>query len=64
MQDTLLHFKELSDTDYIAVSKLEQKFHSLYIQLANNTQLSKLYEANWGIGIVFYMYILSKMPIR
>ena len=50
-------------TEYTKVSDLESRFHRLYVSLASNSQLTKLYEDNWSVGSIFYMFSLSKQPV-
>lgn len=53
----------LSNTEYSRAAELENRFHTLFVSLASNSQLTKIYEDNWGIGSIFYMFSLSKMPV-
>ncbi len=54
---------EIRDTDYTRAAELENRFHTLFVSLASNAQLTKIYESNWGVGSMFYMFTISKMPI-
>ena len=46
-----------------AAAELETKFHTLYISLCGNPQIMKLYESNWSIGTMFYMYSATNLPL-
>ena len=52
-----------SSSEFAKASDLESRFHKLYISLASNSQLTKIYEDNWSVGSIFYMFSLSKQPV-
>ena len=49
----------LSDLD--AIRDIDTRFHTLLVQLAGNAQLSRLYEFNWSVGSVFFVYSVGKV---
>ena len=55
---------KLTDTDFQVISRMEKKFHTDYMKLANNNQLLKLYESNWGVGFAVFTYVISNVPIH
>jgi len=63
MYDLVDGLENLEDTDYQKAGDLDLKFHTLYVSLANNEQLSKVYESNRGVGATYYMYSMTKMPL-
>jgi len=64
MESWAIELKSLPDTAYDQITVYENRFHSAYIKLANNGQLLKLYESNWGIGVAVYTYIIAKVPVQ
>lgn len=53
----------LNNTDYTRAAELENRFHILFVSLASNSQMTKIYENNWGVGSMFYMFTIARMPI-
>ena len=64
MEDLANQLQKLSATAYHQVTVLENQFHTNLIKLTNNSQLLRLYEANWGVGFATYTYLISNSPIR
>ena len=56
-------FETALEAGYPAAAELETKFHTLYISLCGNPQIMKLYESNWSIGTMFYMYSATNLPL-
>ena len=52
-----------SDYEYDVASQLDFEFHTLYVSLAQNEQISKMYQANWSIGTPYYILRLANMPL-
>lgn len=53
----------LDALNYNRATELEIRFHTLFVTLAGNSQLTKLYINNWNIGSMFQVFMLSKMPL-
>lgn len=64
MEDLAKQLQKLSATEYHQVTVLENQFHTNLIKLANNSQLLRLYESNWGVGFSTYTYLISNSPIQ
>lgn len=60
MAELAEQFDYLPPDDLEIARELETRFHLLLIQLADNPQLTRLYEFNWSVGSVFFVYSLSK----
>lgn len=58
----MLPSKENNASDYSRATELEIQFHSLFVRLAGNSQLTKLYVNNWSVGSMFQVFMLSKRP--
>ncbi len=43
------------------ISELENRFHSLFVSLAGNPQLDRLYNFNWGVGSVYHIYTVKNV---
>lgn len=56
--------KENDARDYSRATELEIQFHTLFVRLAGNSQLTKLYVNNWNIGSMFQIFMLSKVPLE
>ncbi|MCG8483860.1 MAG: GntR family transcriptional regulator [Clostridia bacterium] len=54
---------EDKDFDYSSVSDVDYEFHTLFVSLADNEQLLKMYQANWSIGTPYYVLRLANMPL-
>lgn len=63
MEETIQYFTHKVLTDYTDFANLDTQFHQLYVSLTCNQQLIKLYEMNWSVGALFYMYSVAKMPL-
>ena len=63
METVVLEFETALEAGYPAAAELETKFHTLYISLCGNPQIMKLYESNWSIGTMFYMYSATNLPL-
>lgn len=66
--EIVAELKELADqfdhvppTDLEAARVPETRFHSLFVKLAGNTQLDRLYEFNWSVGSVYFVYSVGKV---
>lgn len=64
MEAIVQKFDTALEAGYPTAADLEIKFHSLYISLCGNPQIMKLYESNWSIGTMFYMYSASNLPLE
>lgn len=53
----------IDSQNYNLATELEIRFHTLFVTLAGNSQLTKLYVNNWNIGSMFQVFMLSKMPL-
>jgi DNA-binding GntR family transcriptional regulator len=51
------------DFDYSEVSAADYEFHTLFISLADNEQLLKMYRANWSIGTAYFVFRHAEMPL-
>ena len=45
--------------DFNAAYELESRFHTLYVKLAGNEKLLNIYESNWSIGSIFFLWTSS-----
>jgi len=54
---------EMTLSDFNKATELEIRFHTLFVQLSGNSQLTKLYVNNWNIGSMFQVFMLSKVPL-
>lgn len=65
MQALARDFNEIQfdDFDYETVSSLDQEFHTLYVSLADNGQIVKMYQGNWSIGTPYYILRRAKVPL-
>lgn len=63
MEEILAQYDIMETLSYTAASKLEQEFHSLFIGLAENTRLARLYRTDWSIALIYYVYSIAKYPL-
>lgn len=63
MESIVQEFETALEAGYPAAADLETKFHTLYISLCGNPQIMKLYESNWSVGTMFYMYSAANLPL-
>lgn len=63
MESMLTSFEEIDDNDYLEASRLESVFHNLFVSLGENDQLVKLFQLNWSVGMVYYLYSSTRMPM-
>lgn len=61
MRDLVDRFDHVSPNDLEAARDLETRFHLSLIKMAGNDQLTRLYEFNWSVGSVFFIYSLEKV---
>lgn len=54
-------FDHIPPTDLEAARVVETKFHALLVQMAGNAQLDRLYDFNWSVGSVYFVYSLGKV---
>lgn len=54
-------FDRVFPRDLEGARVLETRFHALFIQLAGNTQLDRLYEFNWSVGSVYFVYSVERV---
>lgn len=45
--------------DFNAAYELESRFHTLFVKLAGNEKLLNIYEANWSVGSIFFLWTSS-----
>lgn len=62
MESLLKELENIGDEDYIIATKLEAKFHTLFVMLSENDQLIKLFQINWSVGALYHVH-RSKMPL-
>jgi len=63
MQELLIPYSHASSLDYLQVSAIEQEFHNLYIQLSENKRLIKLYQTDWSVSLLYYLYSITNHPL-
>ncbi|MDF2615726.1 MAG: mcbR 1 [Sedimentibacter sp.] len=63
MQSLISRFNDAATSNYSNAAELENTFHTLFISLTGNAQLVKIYESNWSVGAIFYLYSLTKLPL-
>lgn len=63
MEEVALELANVDSQNYNLATELEIRFHTLFVTLAGNSQLTKLYINNWNIGSMFQIFMLSKMPL-
>lgn len=56
LQEIVDQFDNISPTDLTKARNLETRFHLLLIQMADNDQLTRLYEFNWSVGSILFVY--------
>lgn len=61
LQEIVDQFDNISPTDLTKARDLETRFHLLLIQMAGNDQLTRLYEFNWSVGSVFFVYSVGRV---
>ncbi len=61
MGELVDQFDHISPTDLEAAREVETRFHLLLIQMAGNDQLTRLYEFNWGVGSVYFVYSVGRV---
>ena len=61
LQDIVDRFDYVEPTDLEAARVLENRFHPLMVKMAGNAQLDRLYEFNWGVGSVYFVYSLRQV---
>lgn len=61
MRGLVDRFDHVSPSDLETARDLETRFHLLLIKMAGNDQLTRLYEFNWSVGSVFFIYSLEKV---
>ncbi|KXL52522.1 HTH-type transcriptional regulator McbR [Anaerotignum neopropionicum] len=63
MEQVAAELASIDSQNYNLATELEIRFHTLFVSLAGNSQLTKLYINNWNIGSMFQIFMLSKMPL-
>lgn len=63
MEAVLEQLDTIGDKDYTTASKLEARFHTLFVSLSENDQLINLFENNWNVSTVYHAHLLSKKPL-
>lgn len=61
MEDLAASFDRVPAGDLEATRDLDTRFHTLLVKMAGNDQLSRLYEFNWSVGSVFFVYSMGKV---
>lgn len=54
-------FDHVEPTDLEDARGLENRFHPLMVKLAGNAQLDRLYEFNWSVGSVYFVYSVGQV---
>ena len=54
---------ERESDDYAEARDLETQFHTGFISLGCNSRITKFYETNWSVGIVFLLFARSHMTL-
>ncbi len=54
-------FDLVAPTDLEGARELETRFHALLVKMAGNPQLDRLYEFNWSVGSVYFVYSVGKV---
>ena len=62
MQSLVEQLDHIASDDLGPVQDLETRFHLLLVKMAGNDQLTRLYEFNWSVGSVFFVYSVGKVP--
>ena len=62
--EIIMEMKELVEQlqdiqDFNLAYELESRFHTLYVKLAGNEKLLGIYESNWSIGSIFFLWASS-----
>lgn len=63
MEQVIIESQEIGDDDYDKASRLDGRFHLLYVSLSCNEQLKRLYNDNWGVSVTYYMYKAIDLPL-
>lgn len=63
MEQVAMELAGIDSQNFNRATELEIRFHTLFVTLAGNSQLTKLYINNWNIGAMFQIFMLSKMPL-
>ena len=61
LREIVDRFDSVEPTDLEAARVQENRFHPLMVKLAGNAQLNRLYEFNWSVGSVYFVYSLKKV---
>ena len=61
LKDLAYQLDHVDLRDLATIGALESRFHLLLIQMADNEQLTRLYEFNWSCGSVFFVYSVGKV---
>ena len=63
IENTLHQIETLEEDNYEQSSELETKFHTAYISLCGNSRIIDFYKSNWSIGVVFFLFTRSRLPL-
>ena len=63
MEQIAIELTGIDSENYNRATELEIRFHTLFVTLAGNSQLTKLYINNWIIGSMFQIFMHSKMEL-
>ena len=61
LREIVDRFDSVEPTDLEAARVQENRFHPLMVKLAGKAQLDRLYEFNWSVGSVYFVYSLKKV---
>ncbi len=61
LKEAVDQFDHVPPTDLEAARIVETKFHSLMVQMAGNPQLDRLYDFNWSVGSVYFIFSVGKV---
>lgn len=50
--------------DFNRAYELESRFHTLFVKLAGNEKLMSIYESNWSIGSIFFLWTYSSTSLE
>lgn len=61
MEDLASQIEQTPVADLEQTRDMENRFHTLLVQMAGNAQLTRLYGFNWSVGSVYFVYTVAKV---